>query len=90
MRRPSGPSWKVSSVGLQALFYFSDHVTFDLSGRRVDLNAPIDVAALAGLDTFTQRRVLANGQLNAPEQHQLEHRDGDIRWQPITRTIPTD
>lgn len=51
--------------GLQALFYFTDHVTFDLSGRRVDLTGPVDVASVAGLDTFNQRRVLANGQLNA-------------------------
>jgi hypothetical protein len=51
--------------GLAVLFYFTDHVTFDLSGRRVDLQAPVDVAALSGLTVFAQRRVLANGQLNA-------------------------
>ncbi|MGB8812907.1 MAG: glycosyl hydrolase family 28-related protein [Paracoccaceae bacterium] len=51
--------------GLQALFYFSDHVTFDLSGRRVDLTGPIDVADVVGLTSFGNRRVLANGQLNA-------------------------
>ncbi len=51
--------------GIQALFYYSDHVTFDLSGRTVNLTAPIDVAALAGLTSFNQRRVLSNGQLNA-------------------------
>jgi hypothetical protein len=50
--------------GLQALFYFTDHVTFDLSGRRVDLTAPVDVAALSGVTTFAQRRVLSNGSLN--------------------------
>lgn len=50
---------------LQALFYFSDHVTFDLSGRRVDLTAPIDVAAISGLTSFSNRRVLRNGSLNA-------------------------
>jgi hypothetical protein len=50
---------------LQVLFYFSDHVTLDLSGRRVDLVAPIDVADVAGLTSFAQRRVLTNGQLNA-------------------------
>jgi hypothetical protein len=50
---------------LQALFYFSDHVTFDMSGRRVDLTAPVDVAALSGLSTFNNRRVLRNGSLNA-------------------------
>ncbi|EEW24591.1 glycosyl hydrolase family 28-related protein [Rhodobacter ferrooxidans] len=51
--------------GLQVLFYFSDHVTFDLSGRKVDLTGPIDVAALCGLTSFTERRVLTNGQLTA-------------------------
>jgi len=50
---------------LKALFYFSDHVTFDMSGRRVDLNEPLDVAALAGLTSFANRRVLRNGSLNA-------------------------
>ncbi|OYX25135.1 MAG: hypothetical protein B7Z10_07255 [Rhodobacterales bacterium 32-66-7] len=50
---------------LQALFYFTDHVTLDLSGRRVDLTGPIDVAALAGLTDFSNRRVLRNGQLTA-------------------------
>ncbi|NUB45127.1 right-handed parallel beta-helix repeat-containing protein [Fertoebacter nigrum] len=49
---------------LQVLFYFSDHVTLDLSGRRVDLPAPVDVADVAGLASFAQRRVLTNGQLN--------------------------
>ncbi len=50
---------------LQALFYFTDHVTLDLSGRRVDLIEPIDVAALSGLTNFSTRRVIRNGQLNA-------------------------
>jgi hypothetical protein len=50
---------------LQALFYFSDHVTFDMSGRRVDLTEPLDVAALSGLSSFSNRRVLRNGSLNA-------------------------
>ncbi|THD85056.1 right-handed parallel beta-helix repeat-containing protein [Aliigemmobacter aestuarii] len=51
--------------GLQVLFNFTDHVSFDLRGRRVDVNAPIDVAALAGINSFAQRRLLTNGQLNA-------------------------
>ncbi|WP_045386968.1 glycosyl hydrolase family 28-related protein [Falsirhodobacter sp. alg1] len=50
---------------LQALFYYTGHVQLDLSGRRVDISEPIDVAALAGLTRFEQRRVLTNGQLNA-------------------------
>ncbi|MBD3765908.1 MAG: right-handed parallel beta-helix repeat-containing protein [Rhodobacterales bacterium] len=51
--------------GLQVLFHFTDHVVFDLNGRRVDLVEPIDVAALCGLTSFAQRRVITNGQLNA-------------------------
>ena len=35
---------------LQALFYFTDHVTLDLSGRRVDMTEPIDVAERGGAD----------------------------------------
>lgn len=50
---------------LQALFYFTDYVTLDLSGRRVDITEPIDVAALAGLTTFSNRRGIRNGSLNA-------------------------
>jgi hypothetical protein len=50
---------------LQALFFFTDHVTLDLSGRRVDMSEPIDVAALTGLTDFSSRRVIRNGQLNA-------------------------
>lgn len=50
---------------LQALFYFTDHVELNLSGRRVEFTEPVDVAALAGLTDFAQRRVLRNGQLAA-------------------------
>jgi Pectate lyase superfamily protein len=53
------------SKALQSLFYFTDHVEFNLSGRRVDLTAPLDIAAIAGLDTFSQRRVIRNGFINA-------------------------
>lgn len=49
--------------GIQALFHFTDHVTFDLRGRRVRVFRPIDVAALSGLSSFAQRRQLANGQI---------------------------
>lgn len=51
--------------GLQTLFYFTDHVVFDLSGRKVDVTGPIDVAALCGLTSLSSRRVLTNGQLSA-------------------------
>ena len=48
---------------LQVLFYFTDHVSLDLNGRRIELTEPIDVAALAGLTSFGTRRVLSNGVL---------------------------
>lgn len=51
--------------GLQTLFYFTDHVVFDLSGRKVDLTGPINVAQLTGLTSMSSRRVLTNGLLNA-------------------------
>ena len=50
---------------LQALFYTSDNVELDLSGRRVEFNAPIDVAVLSGVTSFSQRRLIRNGQLVA-------------------------
>lgn len=50
---------------VQALFAFTDHVELDMSGRRVALTAPVDVAALAGVTNFQQRRVIRNGQLEA-------------------------
>ncbi|MGB3279951.1 MAG: glycosyl hydrolase family 28-related protein, partial [Pseudorhodobacter sp.] len=51
--------------GLQVLFYFTDHTVFDLGGRRVELTGPVDVAAVSGLNTLAQRRVLSNGRLDA-------------------------
>lgn len=62
---------------LQALFYFSDHVALDLSGRQIVLTEPLDVAALAGLTGFNQRRVLMNGQLSP---------DGSAAWATTTVT----
>lgn len=50
---------------LQALFFNADHVALDLRGRRVDLTAPLDVAAIAGLATFEIRRLITNGMLSA-------------------------
>lgn len=51
---------------VQALFHFSDHVVLDLNGRSVDVEAPLDVAALAGRTgaEFANRRVITNGQLS--------------------------
>ena len=53
--------------GMQALFHFSDHVSFDLKGRSVNVAAPLFVAENAGLagSSFVQRRVIDNGQLVA-------------------------
>ena len=51
--------------GSGAMFGFTDHVEFDLSGRRVALTAPVDLQALAGVATFNMRRVIRNGQLEA-------------------------
>jgi hypothetical protein len=51
--------------GLQVLFYFTDHASFDLNGRRVLLSSPVDVQAVAGLTTLVQRRLLTNGQIEA-------------------------
>ncbi|ATX67312.1 glycosyl hydrolase family 28-related protein [Roseinatronobacter bogoriensis] len=51
--------------GLQALFHTNAHTTFDMMGRRVQLSAPVDVFALAGIDNTSSRRILANGQLDA-------------------------
>ena len=50
--------------GIQALFFFTNHVDFDLKGRRVQVEAPIDVAALTGLTAFAQRRRIVNGQID--------------------------
>lgn len=50
--------------GLQALFHTDAHIMFDMQGRRVQLDGPIDVRALAGIDDTSARRVLCNGQLD--------------------------
>lgn len=51
--------------GLQALFHFTDHDTFDLKGRRVLIQNPIDLSELTGLDFHSIRRVLRNGLIEA-------------------------
>lgn len=52
--------------GLQSLLNNADHESFDLGGRRVSMTAPLDVcAAVDNRDTYSQRRVLRNGQLRA-------------------------
>ena len=51
---------------LQALFNFTDHVSLNLNGRKVDLDQPIDVRAVVGnIDTLSTRRTLENGSINA-------------------------
>jgi hypothetical protein len=52
--------------GIQQLFNQSDHDAFDLCGRRVLLEEPVDVQAVVGnRNTYANRRVLRNGQLAA-------------------------
>ncbi len=54
--------------GLQHLFNQSDHEAFDLCGRRVVLDAPLDVqAAVGNRNTYANRRVIRNGQLVAAD-----------------------
>ncbi|MBU3029319.1 glycoside hydrolase family 55 protein [Paracoccus marinaquae] len=51
---------------LQALFGYTDHVTLDLCGRRVEIDEPLVIDALApGLGDFSNRRVISNGSLLA-------------------------
>ncbi|MFV0382979.1 glycosyl hydrolase family 28-related protein [Paracoccus sp. (in: a-proteobacteria)] len=51
---------------LQALFGYTDHVTLDLRGRRVDLTAPLLIDELApALSDFSNRRVITNGSILA-------------------------
>lgn len=58
--------------GLGALFGFTDHAVFDMGGRRVALTRPVDVAALAGIESLSQRRVLAHGYLSASNSTEWE------------------
>ena len=49
--------------GYQALIHYADHDAFDLGGRRIEVDAPIDMqAAVADRDSFLIRRVIRNGQ----------------------------
>lgn len=52
----------------QALLNFSGHDSLDLCGRRIELTAPIDMAAAVGNQSeFAIRRVIRNGQFNVLE-----------------------
>jgi len=51
--------------GLQALLAFTDHNTFDLCGRRVEVSSPIVMSEVVpDVTSFSNRRVLTNGQIN--------------------------
>ncbi len=57
---------------LQALFNYTDHESLDMGGRRIKLTAPLDVhAVVVNQDSFANRRVLRNGQLES---------DGSTAW----------
>jgi hypothetical protein len=46
----------------QALLNFSDHESLDMGGRRIEVDAPIDMQAAEGVSsTFEVRRVIRNG-----------------------------
>ncbi|TGN62420.1 right-handed parallel beta-helix repeat-containing protein [Paracoccus liaowanqingii] len=51
---------------IQALLGYTDHISLDLCGRRVDLGAPLIVTELAPTtDGFSNRRVIQNGSIQA-------------------------
>ena len=51
---------------LQALLGYTDHISLDLGGRRVDLDEPLMLAELAPtLEGFANRRVIQNGSIQA-------------------------
>ncbi len=62
----------------QALLNFSDHESLDMDGRRIELDAPIDLQAAEGIKTtFEVRRVIRNGQFNAT---------ASANWDPVVAT----
>lgn len=49
----------------QALLNFTDHEALDLCGRRIEIDAPIDMhAVVSNKNTFATRRKIYNGQFN--------------------------
>ena len=51
---------------IQALLNNSDHESLDMCGRRVALSGPLDVQSVVpNRDSYAQRRVIRNGQLQA-------------------------
>lgn len=69
--------------GVQALFHFTEHVSFDLRGRRVQVAAPVDMAQLSAVDDFAARRTIANGQIDVVPS-------GNWASQVVTRTATYD
>lgn len=54
--------------GFQALMNYADHDAFDMKGRRVEIDGPIDMqAAVADVDVFEIPRTIRNGQFYAVE-----------------------
>ncbi len=52
--------------GFQALMNYADHDAFDMKGRRVEIDGPIDMqAVVADVDTFEIPRTVRNGQFYA-------------------------
>ncbi|MFQ5438153.1 MAG: glycosyl hydrolase family 28-related protein [Paracoccaceae bacterium] len=77
-----GDEEKALKKALQALFNYTDHERLDMCGLRVKLSAPLDVhAAVGNLDTYANRRVLSNGQLE---------NDGGANWDTETFTSIAD
>lgn len=64
----SGDETEGLKRGLQALFDYVDHGSFDLCGRKVDLTGPLMMKEIApALTQFASRRVLMNGQIAIAE-----------------------
>ena len=64
--------------GLQMLFNQSDHEAFDLCGKRVVVDTPIDVQAVVGnRNSYANRRIVRNGQLSA---------DDSVNWNDEVHT----
>ena len=73
-----GDEDKAVRKAIQSLLNNADHESLDMCGRRVSVNAPIDVAeAVENKDSYAQRRVIRNGQLRA---------EGDLNWAPTVVT----
>ncbi len=62
----------------QALLNYTDHEALDMCGRRIEIDAPIDMhAAVGNKSTFATRRKIYNGQFNVQDSS---------NWDPETVT----